>query len=128
MDERVRSDVEMENKFYKRFQPGIMFSGNPFWNSLPGLRAPPAALRCSLFFFFKPILVSAIPSDDCSSPHTGCNHLKVESCGLIIFVYPIHSGFTIKVCQMSIITFALSHYKFLLDKKYTFMTLHRHSI
>ena len=52
MDERVKSDVEMENKNYKRLQPGIMFSGNPFWNSLPGLRAPPAALRASLFFFF----------------------------------------------------------------------------
>ena len=51
MDERVRSDVEMENKFCKRFQPGIMFSGNPFWNSLPGLRAPPAALRGSPPFF-----------------------------------------------------------------------------
>ena len=54
MDERVRSDVEMENKFYKRFQPGIMFSGNPFWKSLPGLRAPPAALRGSPPFFFNP--------------------------------------------------------------------------
>ena len=40
----------------------------------------------------------------------------------------MHSGFAVKVYQMSIITFALSHYKFLLDKKYTFMTLHSHSI
>ena len=51
MDERVKSYVEMENKNYKRFQPGIMFSGNLFWNSLPGLRAPLAALRASLIFF-----------------------------------------------------------------------------
>ena len=94
------------------------------WGPLLLLSEPPFFF----FFFFLPILVSATPYEDYSSPFTGCNHLKVESYGLIIFVYPMHSGFAVKVYQMSIITFALSHYKFLLDKKYTFMTLHSHSI
>lgn len=63
-----------------------------------------------------------------SISHPGCSHLENKHDGLLTFTCPIYSSYAIRAYQMSTITFILSNHKFLIDRKCTFMILHKDDI
>lgn len=63
-----------------------------------------------------------------SISHPGCSHLENKHDGLFTFTCLIYSSFAIRAYQMSTITFILSNHEFLIDRKCTFMILHKDDI
>lgn len=122
--EQVRSNVEMGNRSLKDFSqasrprrshPGILCLGEkPFLALMTSFSFTYYGIKHTLWWW---AISPSWLQPSCSKYH-----------GFLIFIYPLDSSIAVKIYQMSIITFVLSNHKFLIDRKCTLMTLHRHNI